>query len=198
VIVAALGTSLTEVGGWLDPLGQLIAEQSRQSVSVRNFGKSGANSSWGITQVERLVATHPDVVLIEFSVNDASWLRGISLNQSRKNMEKIVAQIRNGHSSCTIYLMTMSPVLIWRRWMRPRLKAYYDLYGELAEELKVGYIDNRPSWNSLTRSQLAKAIPDGSHPNQDMAVRLIVPTIARVILDRRCPAGAQPPLPKQP
>jgi lysophospholipase L1-like esterase len=150
---------------------------------VLNFGKSGASSSWGAAQVERIVARRPDVVLIEFSVNDASWLRGVSLNRSRKNIEEIVGLIRNRRPGTKVYLMTMNPVCGLRGWIRPRLQAYYDLYGELAKELEIGHIDHRPSWKGLTEPELAGAIPDGLHPTQEMAAQLIVPTIARALGD---------------
>jgi lysophospholipase L1-like esterase len=115
-------------------------------------------------KIERIVATCPDVVLIEFSLNDASWLKGVSLRQSRRNTEEIVARLLGALPLTTIYLMTMNPVYGLRRWIRPRLKAYYDLYGELAKGLWVGHIDSRPAWNRLTRPQLTIAIHDGLHP----------------------------------
>ena len=181
VSVVALGTSLTETGGWLEPLGTVMAERWGRPVMVLNFGKSGANSSWGVGQIERIIATCPDVVLIEFSVNDASWFKGVSLRQSRRNTEEIVARLLGALPLTAIYLMTMNPVYGLRRWIRPRLKAYYDLYGELAKGLGVGHIDNRPAWNRLTRPQLTIAIPDGLHPIPEMTVQLVVPTIARAI-----------------
>jgi acyl-CoA thioesterase I len=181
VIVVALGTSLTETGGWLEPLGRVAAERWGRPLTVLNFGKSGANSLWGVGQVERIIATRPDVVLIEFSVNDASWLKGVSLSQSRRNTEEIVARIRGELPRTKIYLMTMNPVYGLRRWIRPRLKAYYDLYGELAKGLGVGQIDNRPAWSRLTRAQLTRAVPDGSHPIPEMTVQLVVPTIVKAI-----------------
>ncbi len=180
-VIVALGTSLTETGGWLEPVGRLIAERSGETVTVLNFGKSGANSSWGVGQVGRIVAARPTVLLIEFSVNDASWFRGVSMSQSRKNVKEIVARTRDGDPRTQIYLMTMNPVSGLRSWIRPRLKTYHDLYGELSQELEVGHIDNRPNWNSLTDPELAEAIPDGLHPTQEMAAQLIVPTVACAI-----------------
>jgi lysophospholipase L1-like esterase len=181
MIVVALGTSLTETGGWLQPLGRVMAKRSGRPVTVHNFGKSGANSSWGVTQVGRIVVTRPDIVLVEFSVNDAAWLKGIALSQSRKNIEEIVGRIRAEHPRVELYLMTMNPVSGLRRWIRLSLNSYYDLYRELAKELGVSHIDHRPSWNTLTGPQLATAIPDGLHPTPEMAVRVMVPTIARAI-----------------
>src|SRR4051794_35875878 len=92
--VAALGTSLTHGGGWLKRLEHELNGCLKQSVDVLDFGRDGATSDWGVAILDKVIHAQPDVVLIEFSINDAAWFKGISLRQSRANVETIVRTLK--------------------------------------------------------------------------------------------------------
>ncbi|UPK29780.1 SGNH/GDSL hydrolase family protein [Bradyrhizobium sp. 195] len=182
--VVALGTSLTHSGGWLKPLETQLSECLDRSVNVLNFGRDGATSDWGVAVLEDVVHAGPDVVLIEFSINDAALTKGTSLRRSRENVKTIVLRLRDALPRLKIFLMTMNPAFGPRAWIRPQIAAYYDVYRTLAAELDVGYIDNLPDWNNLT--ELRARIPDGLHPVPEWAGRILVPTIARAIASTEC------------
>ena len=186
MIIAAFGTSLTHQAGWLKPLEEELTRCLEAPVRILDFGRAGASSEWGVTAVEEVIRSGADVILIEFSNNDASWRKGVSLQRSRENIRQIVRAIEEGQPEAKIFLMTMSPAFGLRGWIRLRLDAYYDLYRLLAGELGVGYIDNRQSWRNLTKDQLTSGIPDGEHPLPELAARILVPTIARAIGGARC------------
>lgn len=189
MIVAAFGTSLTHLGGWLDPLERELAKCLARPVKVIDFAKSGKNSEWGRTAVLDVIRAEPDVVLIEFSSNDAAWFKGVSRSRSSENTAFIISEIKRSLPQTRIFLMTMSPSLGLRRWIRPNVDSYYDLYQPLARDLGVGYIDNRPSWVSLDAEQLRAGIPDGAHPSPQLASKLLVPSISRAVVDGRCPTS---------
>lgn len=186
MIVAALGTSLTYRAGWLQPLEEKLTRCLGHPVKVLDFGRSGVTSEWGVAAVGEVIRSQPDVVLIEFSGNDAAWFKGFSLDRSRENITKIVRTIKEARPSAKIFLMTMNPAFGPRGWIRPSLDAYYDLYRSLADELSVGFIDNRQKWRTLTKDELRAGIPDGGHPLPALASRIIVPTVARAIGGARC------------
>jgi acyl-CoA thioesterase I len=186
MIVAAFGTSLTYRAGWLQPLEEKLARCLGPSVRVLDFGRAGATSEWGVATVGEVIRSQPDVVLIEFSANDAAWFKGVSLNRSRENTVKIVRAIKETRPSAKIFLMTMSPAFGPRGWIRLSLDSYYDLYKSLANELNVGFIDNRQQWETLTKDELRKGIPDGGHPLPALASRIVVPTVARAIGGAGC------------
>jgi acyl-CoA thioesterase I len=188
MIVVALGTSLTHRGGWLKPLEQHLSSCLGVPVRVLDFGRSGETSAWGLTVISEVIDADPDVVLIEFSVNDAAWFKGFSLQHSRENTTKIVQAILKAKPQTKIFLMTMSPSFGLHGWIRWNVDAYFDLYEPLARELGVGYIDNRPSWKRLTKEELRSGIPDGAHPSPELAARLLVPTISKAIAGRDCKA----------
>jgi acyl-CoA thioesterase-1 len=181
MIIAALGTSLTNRAGWLQPLEKELTHRFGHRVTVLDFGRSGATSEWGVTAVTDVIRAQPDVVLVEFSANDAGWLKGISFRRSQENTTEIVRAIKEARPVTKVFLMTMNPVFGPRSWIRPNIDAYYDMYKSLADALGVGYIDNRRAWNRLSNDELRAGIPDGAHPVPELAARLLVPTLARAI-----------------
>lgn len=182
--VVALGTSLTHSGGWLKPLETQLSKCLHRSVNVLDFGRDGAISDWGVAVLEDVVHAGPDVILIEFSINDAALAKGISLRRSRENVKTIVLRLRDALPHLKIFLMTMSPTFGPRAWIRPQIDAYYDVYRTLAAELDVGYIDNLSNWNNLP--ELRARIPDGLHPMPEWAGRILVPSIVRAIGSAEC------------
>jgi len=182
VIVAAFGTSLTHNGGWLTPLQEELSHCLGRQVTVLDFGKDGQTSEGALRSVGQVIEAHPDVVLIEFSANDAAWFKGFSLKRSRENTARIVQKILRALPETKVFLMTMGPAWGPRSWIRLNLDAYYSLYESLAHELGVGYIDNRPAWKALGENGLRSAIPDGTHPLPELASRLLVPTISKAIV----------------
>lgn len=186
MIVAAFGTSLTYRSGWLKPLQIRLTECLGRPVSVLDFGAGGMTSDWGVLTVGEVTQSQPDVVLIEFSMNDSAWFKGFSLQRSRENIVKIVHTITAARPNARIFLMTMNPTFGPHGWIRMSLNAYYDLYKQLAEQLNVGFIDHRPQWNALATDELKAAIPDGLHPLPEIAGRILVPTIARAIGGAAC------------
>ncbi|MGO8041184.1 SGNH/GDSL hydrolase family protein, partial [Rhizobium leguminosarum] len=62
--------------------------------AVKDVPKSGETSLWALAQVDRVIATQPDIILIEIYANDATLHRFVSLAQSRKNIDDILDQLR--------------------------------------------------------------------------------------------------------
>lgn len=184
--IVTFGTSLTARGGWQQALGAQLARCLRMKVDIVNLGKSGAASNWGVQEAASVAEADPDIVLVEFSVNDAAIHRGVGFGKSRDNIRAIVGTIRERRPDARIFLMAMSPAHGWRNLIRPYLDAYYDSYEPLSQELGVGFIDHRPAWKALTEAELRSAIPDGVHPDPKLAAALIVPNIVRSIAGPSC------------
>jgi lysophospholipase L1-like esterase len=190
MIVVALGTSLTHSGGWIKPLEKQLTECLGRPVNVLDFGRDGATSDWGVSVVGEVIRAQPDVILIEFAVNDAAWFKGFSLRHSQENVKKIVRAVREVRLPVKTFLMTMSPSFGPRAWIRPQMEAYYEVYKVVADELDIGYIDNLANWKNLAKDELGAGIPDGLHPLPEVAARILVPTIAGAIGGIACVGGA--------
>ena len=187
MIVAAFGTSLTNGAGWLQPLQVQLAHCLGRQVTVLDFGRSGATSEWGVATVGEVIRSQPDVVLIEFSANDAAWFKGLSLPRSRENTTKIIQAIRRARPQAKIFLMAMSsrplvradgfgmvskPITICTNWLPMNSELHLSTIG------KVGGASRR------TRSERGFPMARTRCPNWHPG--LLVPTIARAIGGATC------------
>ncbi len=175
--ISTFGTSLTARGGWQAPLAHQLTLALNSKVAVINRGKSGASSEWGVTAAPAVAAEAPDIVLIEFAVNDAALNRGLVLSASLGNMTRIVSSLRAGAPYRLIILQIMNPVWGYRRWLRPFLDHYTSAHLILAESLGLPVIDHRPLWAGFDGPALKKAIPDGGHPDAALMADAVATSI---------------------
>ncbi|MGE0239254.1 MAG: SGNH/GDSL hydrolase family protein [Parvibaculaceae bacterium] len=186
VKIVTLGTSLTARGGWQEPLRHALGACLSRDVAVANLAKSGMTSEWGLTQIDKVVAEHPDIVLVEFAVNDADVTEFMSLARSAGNLAGIVSGLRQSETRPSVYVMAMSPVSGLRGMVRPFLAQYEAMHAAVARKLGAGFIDHRPAWARLSEDEIAGAIADGVHPDPAMASRVIVPGLVRALAAPGC------------
>ena len=175
--VALLGTSLTKNGGWDAALAERLSECLGRPVQALNFGGAGKTSRWGLSQTEKVLAAKPDVVAIEFSANDASFLKGFSIAESVRNVEAIARRLSAVERPPQVILLAMNPMHGLRGWVRPWLDHYYDAYEGAAARLGAGYLDLRPQWRALGAPTMRAAIPDGVHPLREAAADVVAPPL---------------------
>ncbi|MGO7888528.1 SGNH/GDSL hydrolase family protein, partial [Rhizobium ruizarguesonis] len=77
-----------------------------------------------LTQIDRVVAEQPDIILIELYANDATLHRFASLAQSRKNIGDILDQLRQRLPQERIVVMAMNPCSGLRGLIRPFVDSY--------------------------------------------------------------------------
>lgn len=179
--IVTLGTSLTARGEWQAALAERLTECLARPVQIVNHGRNGANSQWGVGEIGAVSAEQPDIVLIEFSANDASLQNGVTRASARDNITTIVNGLRAQRPNVRIILMAMNPMNGLRGAVRPSLDDYYDLYRDLAKSLHVEFVDHRPAWRRLSESELEEAIPDGVHPTEEKASAIMAPVLADAI-----------------
>lgn len=184
--IVTFGTSLTARGGWQEPLREALSACGNAEVTIVNLARSGMASDWGVTQIDKVLAEKPDVVLVEFAVNDAALDRFLSLAASGANMEEIVTRLKAGESKPAVYVMAMSPVSGLRGWIRPYLAQYEERHAEIARKLGVGFIDHRPAWARLSADEIATAIADGTHPDPGTAGRVMLPGLMQALAGADC------------
>ncbi|WP_294644593.1 SGNH/GDSL hydrolase family protein [uncultured Aureimonas sp.] len=181
--ISTFGTSLTANGGWQAPLAAAIGACTRAPVDVTNDGLAGAASDWGAGAVDAVAATRPDIVFLEFAVNDAALNKWIGVDESVANMRAIVAAFRRQNPGILVYVMSMNPISGRRSWARPFRDRYEDAHRRLAEELGASHIDHRPAWNAMGADALYLAIVDGAHPTPGSATSIVVPNIMKRLVD---------------
>jgi lysophospholipase L1-like esterase len=177
--IVAFGTSLTARGDWQADLADRLGACTDAVVEVHTIALGGANSNWALEHLDEVVALSPDVVLVEFSINDASLLHGVSAHQSRANTERIITSLQALIPHVKVVLMTMNPASGLRWLSRPFLDDFYRIYRDLAEERRVALADLAPRWEVYDGRELA--MPDGLHPTPEAARAVIVPELLQLL-----------------
>lgn len=186
--VVYYGTSLTEHGAWPTQVSDALTAAFPNLVTVKNSGGGGRNSEWGLQNVQqRIVAEEPDVVFIEFSINDAVERFNMPVEKSRENHEAIFAAILKARPDCQIILQTMSPSVgrpPGHKSHRKDLPAYETMYRDLAKQHGFLLIDHAPNWQTVLdkgEPEFRKYVPDGVHPNANGYAIYVTPVILRAI-----------------
>jgi lysophospholipase L1-like esterase len=157
-------------------------------VRLTNSGGSGMCSIWGVQSLDGMVLNFkPDVVFIEFGMNDAHEKFKLSVEEARKNLETMIARIREKLPGCQIILLTMNPATGNGGKSRPALDAYYDNYRQVAAARKLALVDIHAVWKKLLetdRATFGKYVPDGVHPTPEGTEKVILPVLEKAIFGK--------------
>lgn len=181
--IGTIGTSLTAntvsyVGGfWQEALTRALNSGKQNRVRVYNVGAGGVTSSYGLANVQKVIAYRPKIILMEYMMNDCATSNSISLALSEQNHRDIVSTIRASLPDTDIYFVTMNPPIGSATTGRLNIESYNNIYRTLGPELEVGLIDTAPSWSGATSID----IPDGIHPTLTANVSRAVPVMVSVL-----------------
>ncbi len=189
--IVALGTSLTRNALWPDSLASVLTVCSGRPVLVTRIAEVGENSAWGLTQVQAVAAMRPDLVLIEFAINDADLRDGQSLDAALGAHQRLIDALAAEAPAARPVLMTTNRAFGMRGLLRPWLGAHYEQYRRLAAERQIGLIDLAPLWTAApaTGQDGAPLLPDGLHPTDAAVAHVAFPTLVTE-LGRRLPGCA--------
>ncbi|MDG0963752.1 MAG: sulfatase-like hydrolase/transferase [Opitutales bacterium] len=169
--VVAYGTSLTKVGAWVDQLREVFNQQFPGQVTLINSAQGGANSDWGVENLQNKVLLHrPDCVFIEFSINDAVAVRRTTVEHARNNLNQMIDRILQKNPACEIIPMVMNPVFGYGQAKRPKLRAFGQNYRQVASERGFQLIDHGIAWNAFLKKDPKRflfCMPDTVHPLRD-------------------------------
>ena len=179
--IVCYGTSLTSNGAWVKQLNTELSRRYPGLVTVTNSGGSGKYSKWGVENLkQRVIDKKPDVVLIEFAMNDAVNRFHCSVPQARANLESMIDRIGRSLPRCRIVLQVMNPVVGKSAASRPHLESYYQMYRDVAAKRKLLLIDHGPKWKAVLvagEDDFRKVVPDGVHPTADGYRKHVTPAI---------------------
>ncbi|MCU0785455.1 MAG: right-handed parallel beta-helix repeat-containing protein, partial [Verrucomicrobia bacterium] len=182
------GTSLTASGIWTSQMQSAVDSVYPGLVTYINSGGSGKASDWGVTNLQtKVINQTPDVVFIEFSVNDAAVILNVSRAQALANLSTMVNSIRSARPNCEIILQVMNPVD--RRdtdTYSPRtdLAFYQQDYRNFAATNGLQFIDHMPAFQALLdegSDAYRVFVPDGLHPNAEGFARYLTPVLLQAI-----------------
>ena len=193
--IVVYGTSLTAGGVWPSHLASWLSARHAGTVTLINSGMAGQNSYKGVQELSsRVLAHNPDVVFIEFAMNDAfrypanhsSGNPALSVAEARANLETMIDAILARNPEAEIILQTMNTV--WNSptgsnesaTMRPDLASYYQMYRDVAAERGLMIIDHASHWADLQardRTRFEAFVPDGVHPTAAGQDAILLPLL---------------------
>ena len=108
--IVTYGTSLTAGGDWVAQFNAALDEKFPKLATIVNSAQGGMWSKWGVDNLDaRVIAKKPDVLFIEFSINDAYLDYKTSAEDARKNLESMIDRTLTALPGCEIILMVMNP-----------------------------------------------------------------------------------------
>jgi lysophospholipase L1-like esterase len=166
--------------------------------NVVNSGMSAKASRTGLAELEsKVIRHHPDTLLLEFAVNDAysyeefpqgTLDKGITLQESRDNLEEIIERVQVALPRCEIILQTTNPTYdapgseACAGSRRPELGRFYEVVREVAVERGLRLIDNYAMWKTLQVEEperFKELVPDGAHPNPAAIRSVLLPHLMK-------------------
>jgi len=181
--VVFYGTSLTASGGWVETLATEIAKLY-PGIKATNAACDGQHSRWGLAEFDaRVLSRSPDVLFVEFAINDAVARFAISPEEARRNLEAMLDRLAAQRPHCVVVLQVMNPVLDrppGHDGHRPELPAYEQAYREVAKARRLLLVDHAPAWAALLaggESAFRHYVPDGLHPSPAGYARFMLPTL---------------------
>lgn len=131
---------MQQLDEWLD-------KQFGGIVEVVNVGAGAMWSQWGVENLTERVLPHaPDVVFIEFGINDAYLPYTTTTELCRLNLCYMLDRVNAELPHCECVLQCMNVCIDEHSDMRPNLAAYYQVYRAVAAERRLTLVDHESLW----------------------------------------------------
>ncbi len=121
---------------------------------VVNAGVSGDTTAGGVRRVAWVLKSKPDIVILELGANDG--LRGLSLTETRANLEQIIQRLLAGGAKVILAGMKLPP-----NYGADHTKAFHTMYADLAKRYDVPFI---PFFLDGVAAKTDLNQADGIHP----------------------------------
>lgn len=142
--------------GWVALLAAQLQE-AKPAYQVVNASVSGETSAGGLTRLPALLAAHrPNLLILALGANDG--LRGLSLEQTARNLESMVALAKKRGSKVLLVGMRLPP-----NYGATYTRKFQALYGDVAKKHKVDLV---PFLLEGIASQRENFQSDGLHPTE--------------------------------
>lgn len=181
--LAVLGSSLSAATPWLS-VGRRLSGCLGRPVRTDLVTGTGRTSVWGAMQTDRVVASNPHLLLVEFTINDADWRRGVLPSVSVEAHQRIIHDAKQAVPGVRIAFLRLNRAYGLRAFLRPALALYERRVARAFAELGGGLIDLREVWsrNALGVGR-TNALPDGLHPSAEAAERITVPAMVSALAE---------------
>lgn len=130
-----------------------------KKTKVVNAGLSGETSAGGFSRIEWILRQPIDIFVLELGGNDG--LRGLPLDQTKKNLQGIIDKVKAKYPQCKIVLAGMMvPPNMGKEYTEEFKKIYPDLASKNKATLIPFLLEGVGGIQKLNQ-------PDGIHPNAE-------------------------------
>jgi acyl-CoA thioesterase-1 len=137
---------------------------------VINAGVSGETTAGGLRRVPWVLGSKPDVVILELGGNDG--LRGLSLEQTKHNLSRIIEQLRQAGTTIILAGMKLPP-----NYGQDYIRGFESIYPDLARRYDLAFI---PFFLEGVAASAALNQADGIHPTRE-GYRIVVEQVLQVL-----------------
>lgn len=173
--ILALGDSLT--AGYGLPLGdgfvpQLQAALTEQGLDVQviNAGVSGDTSAGGAARLGWILTDEVDLALVALGGND--MLRGISPDETRRNLSAILAELE-AKGIRTLLIGVLASSNFGDGYRTDFENVYQDLAQEFSVDLFPNFLEGITAAGSFADARRLYLQADGLHPNKQGVARIV-------------------------
>jgi len=191
--IVLLGDSIStgcNASGWADgaPYQPAYPELLRRhleakcltKVELTNLSVGGTDTAWGLTQVDKVVAAQPNLVLLAFGMNDSA---GRTANDYETKTKEMIAKIREKLPEVEFVLIAgMVGNRDWTRLKHERFPEYRDALAKLSGP-GVALADLTSIWTEFLERKLDWDLTGNgvNHPN-DFGHRVYAQVLATVLV----------------
>lgn len=141
--------------GWV-ALVQKKLHDTQHDFTIANASISGDTSSGGLARIDALLSQHkPSVFILELGANDG--LRGLPPALLKSNLAEMIRRAKQANAKVLLLGIKIPP-----NYGKRYIELFYNVYPQLAEEMKVAFIPFLLDDIALTTGLMQA---DGLHPN---------------------------------
>ena len=137
---------------------------------VINAGVSGDTTAGGLRRVPWVLGSKPEVVILELGGNDG--LRGLSLEQTKHNLNRIIDQLRQAGTTIILAGMKLPP-----NYGQDYIRGFETIYPHLAKHYDLILI---PFFLEGVAASPVLTQADGIHPTRE-GYRIVVEQVLKVL-----------------
>jgi acyl-CoA thioesterase-1 len=100
---------------------------------VLNQGTSGATTKDAAASLHSILQLHPQIVIVEFGGNDG--LRGLPPDQTRRNLDEVLTELRNAHIKILLAGITLPP-----NYGQDYIRQFDQIFRALAAKHHVAFV----------------------------------------------------------
>lgn len=156
------GYGLKGDNNWVNLLQKKLNKQGIES-KVNNASISGDTTSNGLNRLQNVLASNPDIIIIELGGNDG--LRGLSLKHMRTNLSTMVQQSIQTNAEVLLIGMRLPA-----NFGPAYTQKFHQIYFDVAEQLNTSLVPFFMEGVALDKTLMQA---DGIHPNEKAQSKLL-------------------------